>query len=143
MPVWRAPDPDFEIWDISQYNPLTDNMFGYDILHQDEYWIVRSGEVVRLADMSPSHRGNLLRFLRKRARGIEFHDMLFLFGGPFAPRGEMAQEFLEREMELRAEDPLKWLNETKLVKRLAQLVEQDELEFQQKLRDGTVTFSDV
>lgn len=114
-----------EVIDVRGYDPVSHNLFGFDVLHQDREWIDRDGIRWRLEDMTVSHRRNLLGWLRRRAAALEFRDALLLLGGPFAPRGDMASMACDDFLDERADHPGAWLETLPLVKRLAELVSAD------------------
>lgn len=127
MPITQ-PNPAYpEIFQIKDYDPWTHRAVGLDWLHQDETWRTESGEILRLEDMTPSHRANALRWLRRRAAALELYDGLAMFGSPLgAPRGDAACDAVDALMAERCSDPAGWLESTPLVKRLAALVAEDE-----------------
>jgi len=115
MPVKLVSESDGLVWDLRNYD-VRDNAFGLDVLHQDKVWINRDGETVLLAEMELSYRANLLRFLRRRAVGLEWRDALAMLGSPLgAPRGEAACDAVDNMLDERVEDPAAWLESTALV----------------------------
>jgi hypothetical protein len=125
MTIKRAPGAD-EIWDMREYDPMTDHAIGLDWLHQDKEWITRDGRRLTLEEMAPEHRANLLAYLRRRAPNLEFLDTLAMLSSPLgAPRGQHAQDDVERLLDEQHLDPGAWLESTRLVTRLRELVEAD------------------
>lgn len=79
------------------------------LLDQDEWWQPEHGPVLRIADMTDTHRYHLLGWLEKRAADLEFADsMAYLGGGIF---GEPPDDVVD---ELAGRDPLTWLKSMKL-----------------------------
>jgi hypothetical protein len=115
-----------EIIDVRGYDPVQHNLFGVDVLHQDERWKDGEGNVWLLDEMKPSHRANLLRFLRRRAQSLAFNDSLIMLTGPMAPGGDGAMDAAEAYADEMWDDPAGWLEGTKLVTRLRDLVSEDD-----------------
>lgn len=99
----------------------------FDYLDQSTWWTPRDAEPITLDEMMPSHRANLLRFLRARAHmlgGWHIAESLRILAGF---RGEMAttmvEDALEAEFERIVDDPVAWLEHTPLITRLRELVE--------------------
>lgn len=111
--------------DLQGYDPVEHNLFGLDIYSQEEWWKPADGQRVRLVDMMPTHRANLLRWLERNARAIEFNDSLAYLAGPFTAGGDMAMDAESDWLDQKGEDPVAWMKGTKLYRRLAVLVEQD------------------
>lgn len=101
------------------------NLAGLDVFDQDQVWTNAPGEQVRLDEMEPSYRRNLLAFLERHAGRYEMHDAIAWALGPFAPQGDMASMDFDRYLDERSQNPLVWLRGTALYRRLAELVEQD------------------
>jgi hypothetical protein len=125
MPIKQEPGYP-EIWDFTKYDPVTDNVFGVDVLHQDKEWLTKDKRRLRLEDMTPSHRRNLLEFLRKRAFGLAFKDGIIMLAGPMAPGGDHAMDAAEEAVTWQIDNPQEWLENTPLVKRLKELIEEDD-----------------
>lgn len=57
-----------------------------ETLQQTEMWYAQDGMPYRLVDMEPSHRFNVLGFLKRRAQNLVGHrnwqDLQSLFGAP-------------------------------------------------------------
>lgn len=87
-----------------------------DLLGQRVWWIDGLKRAVRLDDMEPSHRLNLLAFLKRNAERYQWAEWT---SGVFdnAP-DEVADAAV-------AEDALRWLGRQELVRRLKKLVRQD------------------
>jgi hypothetical protein len=95
-------------------------------LMQDQTWTTQDGETLKLEDMTPSHRRNLLAFLERRARRLLDRYIWNLCSGP-EPIGDAAVALFESMLEaIEVRDPIEWLNETVFVKRLRQLIAEDE-----------------
>lgn len=114
------------IFSLKGYDPMVHNLTGLDALHQDRGWITKDGTRLTLDAMEPSHRANLLRWLRRRASALELRDALAVLRGPFSAQGEMAMDFEEDMLDAREADPAGWLEGTKLVTRLRGMVAADE-----------------
>lgn len=97
-------------------------------LAQTERWTDAEGNEWRLEDMTPRHRANALRYLRRRAESLHTQASMEWLRSPLALSGEGAGD----EADFWADDDAeKWLEEQPLVKRLV------ELSFQQT--EGTAT----
>lgn len=115
-----------QIVDMRGYDPLKHNLFGLDYLHQNKEWIDRSGKRWKLEDMESSHRSNLLAFLRQRALSLAFKDTMLEEISPLAPGGDMALDAMYEAQDWRLQNPKEWLEQTPLVKRLVELVAEDD-----------------
>lgn len=99
----------------------------FDYLHQPTWWTPRDAEPITLDEMEPSHRRNLLHYLRARAHSlvgahiVESIRIIAGFNGDMAI--EMAEHALEAEFEQIVTDPVAWLEQTPLVARLRELTE--------------------
>lgn len=96
---------------------------------QGEWWRMKDGTWIRIADMAPSHRGNTARMLMRRAA---HHAFMYSFGllrevnivqsGPLALSGEMSLDAIDRMLDdterETSEDPHGWLARTTLFKAL-------------------------
>jgi hypothetical protein len=94
------------------------------LLHQAEAW-TKDGRAVRLEDLTPEHRRNLLAWLRRRAEGLKFSADLALcsVGGP---NGDAACDAFEDACDRQFAEPASvWLEGTDLVTRLRELVDAD------------------
>jgi hypothetical protein len=111
-----------EIIDMRGYDPLRHNITGLGFLHQNRAWLDRDGVEHELAAMPTSYLRNVLAFLRRHAASLELHDAMCVLSGPFAPRGEMAQEDVGAMFDERALTPDAWLETTELVTRLRELL---------------------
>lgn len=87
-----------------------------DLLDQKVWWIAAEQRVMRIDDMTPEHRVNLLAHLNKRALGLQMDEwMSGLFLG--AP-DEVADQAAE-------ETAIHWLHRQPLVRRLKTLIRRD------------------
>lgn len=96
-----------------------------DIIEQDKIWITRDGRALRLEDMDPTHKKNVLRLLRSHAVMLNLRQFTryFVVDGP---NGEVAQSIFERTMEAFIRQDLdEWFAEQPLVRRLRALVDDD------------------
>jgi hypothetical protein len=95
------------------------------LLQQSRLWITKDGRELRLEEMEPSHRDNLLAYLRRRAKTLHFCSA-GLLGVPMPDIDTMAYDMvsdaLDREIYM---DPAEWLEEQPLVIRLVQLAGED------------------
>lgn len=99
-----------------------------DTIEQDVTWITRDGRALKLEDMEPSHRRNVLRMLERRAVGLNQlafrRYFVFPLGG--APTSDGASMMFEHAMDQFIEQhPSDWLREQPLVRRLRTLVDED------------------
>jgi len=117
-------------------------------LDQNEWWVTRGGQRIKLHEMSATHRRNVVRHLEHRAAAIEQaytlselrwltrpiatvvgvdHEGRDIEGPPASlmPGGEMAQDALNAEWERRQADPVGWLHTTALVMELDRLCDTD------------------
>lgn len=87
-----------------------------DLLNQRVWWIAAEQRVMRVADMTPEHRVNLLAHLNKRALGLQTDEWM---SGLFlnAP-DEVADQAA-------AEDPVHWLHRQEFVRHLKKLIRKD------------------
>lgn len=90
---------------------------------QGEWWRKKTGDWVRIADMSPGHRYNTAAMLMRSAEVHGFHYVMGFAGTVDAhDGGDMAHESLERMLDdlIRQtdKDPRGWLRETSLYKAL-------------------------
>lgn len=124
---------------VKGYDPVEHNLFGVDVLHQAERWKDGDGRVWLLDEMTPSHRRHLLSFLRRRAASLAFHDSMIMATGPMAPRGDNACDAVDELCDQMWDDPAAWLEGTKLVSRLRELIEADQHR-DQELAENEVGF---
>lgn len=97
----------------------------FDLLDQDKVWQTKTGEVVRLKDMTPSHRENTLRLLLRGAQSYKVSYEFRLLS--WAPSGDMACDDWDAIVdELSAKDSVVWLSEFPLVQKLQKLVAKDQ-----------------
>lgn len=98
-----------------------------DVLRQDKIWIAKDGRKLRLEEMEPGHRSNLLAYLRRRAPGLHLQNALRLSTMPMPDIESMAYDTLSdginRELDM---PPERWLEEQPLVIRLAELAAESE-----------------
>lgn len=90
----------------------------FETLEQEEMWYGEDGYPYRVAEMEQSHRHNVLRFLRRRAKNLymrkewrEFRDLLD------AP-DDVVNSFIQESARSIRCDPLEWLNSRPLVRSL-------------------------
>ncbi len=97
-----------------------------DALAQDKKWTEQGGRTWRLDDMRPSHRTNLLAWLRRQATELKSHNdwrnCLISMPGEHTMAYDMVMDGITDELE---QSPQRWLADQPLVIRLAALVEQD------------------
>lgn len=84
-------------------------------LYQQTSWMSGDGETIRLEDMATGHRVNLVRWLERRAERLQEAE-LWEFAG--APDDVWSPDYYD-------EDPIKWLHDTPLVRRLDELIAAD------------------
>lgn len=100
------------------------------LLEQRVWWQPRNEEPVKLNDMAPSHRANLLSFLRRNAGRYKIaadYSFIGMASGPMGPGGDMATDAVESAMDELFEMPArKWIDSQPFVKRLRKLVARDE-----------------
>ena len=105
--------------------PPPDGVRALDMLDQDQWWRTRDGATMRLEDMEPEHRANLIKLLRRRA--VSYHDAAAFRLACWADgeHGDAAHDALESAMrEAEQERPTRWLEEQPLMRRLRQLDQQ-------------------
>lgn len=98
-----------------------------DLLDQSRWWVTKDKQAMRLRDMTPSHRANLLALLERNA--LAWHDainMHYMLNAPDDVWHEFERE-LARPDEARRKAARKWLRGKPLVKRLRKLVKADAL----------------
>lgn len=106
----------------------------YLLLNQDKVWIDANGKHHQIEAMSVRYKANVSAFLERRAVRLAdlygYGEITVTMSDPLAPRGEMAQDALGHELEqadkARMADPVGWLRETKLVRRLIADVASDQ-----------------
>lgn len=99
------------------------------LLDQDEVWITADGSVVRLVDMDPDHRTNVMRWLERNATGIWNALYAGLGSAGSMLRGEMALDSIDSAMaEMESYPPDVYIRETRLHRRLVALVIDDAFE---------------
>jgi hypothetical protein len=115
---------------------------------QDEYWETREGARVRPENMTLQHLRNTVAMLERKAVGIELrHTMRLLIElstkvatvigedehgqailadrekwADLMPRGEMAIDAFERELDWRREHPVEWLHTLPLIAKMDRLI---------------------
>lgn len=95
-------------------------------LHQDQVWITKDGHELRLADMEPRHRRNVLAMLRRNAARLKYEAMFRMAVGP-RPRGDAACDAFDDAFAIQLEQlDGEWLERRPLVVELARLVAEDE-----------------
>lgn len=127
---------------MSDTDPNRKALAWFKYLNQDQAWIPNGKPALPIKDMDATWRYNASQWLLRRAQTLAVHyeigELAFIYGttaptvvgdvngmpvlGPeiavFAPRGEMAQDALERQLddaqEARAADPEGWLKATPL-----------------------------
>lgn len=96
----------------------------YRLLHQDKVWIDRNGNVIQIDDMPPGYKGNVVSFLTRRASSLGSWYQLgeVLVCRMLGNVSDMVEDTLIEEEEREAErlrlDPVGWMLDTPLVKRL-------------------------
>lgn len=96
------------------------------VLGQNEYWWPDGKEAIKLEDMTPGHRANLIVWLEQRAIGLMLQYDIDLLFGPFGPKGDHATDDVLRILEEEASRPaIDRLRETPFYKRLEYLIELD------------------
>lgn len=92
------------------------------LLQQNREWITNDGTVMRVDDMTLSHKQNVLRMLRKLAFVLKFSyelNLIPVITGPMGPRGEAAQDAVEQVFDtLLMQSDREWLDEQPLAARL-------------------------
>lgn len=87
-----------------------------------ETWTTREGETMRLEDMEPGHRENVIRWIYRHQRLIRMGMELYYIEGSLLMNGEMASESLEQMAHEVQHTPTEDLIESlPLVKRLREL----------------------
>jgi hypothetical protein len=97
-----------------------------DLLRQNRWWITKDGRAMRLRDMAPSHRANLLAPLERQAVQLRTAGN-WRYITADAP-DEVVDAAIAEEtapMERRRKEARKWLHQQPLVKRLRALVKAD------------------
>lgn len=94
------------------------------LLAQDLIWVDADGKTWALGFMTPTHRRNLLAWLRENAASIEF----YLAAGELAVYKHAPDEVVESWLAAMPADPLEWMNAQPLVLRLAAMVRAHEEE---------------
>lgn len=101
-----------------------------ELLEQKKWWwAVGSDEPIKVKRMTPQHRTNLLRWLRRNAAKLQssYCRQLESISGMLS--GEMALDDLDREIDrIELMDVDQWLVSLPFVNRLRELVEADEHE---------------
>jgi hypothetical protein len=90
------------------------------VFYQAETWTTRDGRTLRLEEMAPGHRENLLRYLRRNIKGLRFKlELYWLVQVANHDGGDMAHDALEREAHFVSfAQPDELLDSLPLVKRL-------------------------
>jgi hypothetical protein len=90
------------------------------VFYQAETWTTRDGRTLRLEEMAPGHRENLLRYLRRNIKGLRFKlELYWLVQVANHDGGDMAHDALEREEHFVSfAKPDELLDSLPLVKRL-------------------------
>lgn len=85
-------------------------------------WVTSGGQSIRLEDLTPKHRGNIVRMLERRADGV-YAELLEHAG--MAVRGARGVKEIAalagKELKLLHQTPLEAVRKTPLVKRLIEL----------------------
>lgn len=92
------------------------------VLDQTEIWTA-NGHIVKVADMDDRYRGNVVRWLERRAESLVWNyftgQIATFLCGPLAPQGEMAFEnisnAIDRDEDAALADPIAWLRSKPLV----------------------------
>lgn len=96
-----------------------------DLMDQSRWWVTKDKQVMRLRDMAPSHRANLLALLERNALG--WQDAInnrYLLNAPDGVWEEFERELAQPD-EVRRKAARKWLHSKPLVKKLRKLVKAD------------------
>lgn len=94
-------------------------------LYQDEVWITKDGHTLRLVDMTPEHRQNLLAWIRRNSSRLKLSAELSLCTGP-EPSGDAASDCFDSMFDEVLRTPAaQWIEEQPLVVRLRELVAAD------------------
>ena len=117
----------WEVGDQSTPPPLGVGIL--TLLEQDTWWRTRGGDSMLVGEMTPTHRANLLDFLRRNAPALhaaEMDQFMAMASGPMGPSGDMACDAVDREFDglinMSAET---WLKKQPLVIKLRELVEHE------------------
>lgn len=92
------------------------------LLHQREWWQPKRGPMLRVAEMTDTHRLHTARMLQRQAPAIAFYEhqrQAVWLDHPWGPSGDMARNAFESELDTMLADPLGWLNGTELLRGLA------------------------
>lgn len=88
------------------------------LLEQDVWWKPKDGDPVRVEEIDDRWRGNLIRFLERRAERLKFKYELSLITGP-QPSGDMACDAFDSACSaLFDQSALEWLRDQPLYRRL-------------------------
>lgn len=99
-----------------------------ELLGQDRWWKQKNGVMIRLDQMSVEHRLNLLALLRRTAPNILNTQLRNVWLCAGSLQGEMALDSVDELIDQLCrdlEDPIGWLEEQSLYRKLRQLVSDD------------------
>lgn len=96
-------------------------------LDQDRVWQTADGRTMRLEDMSPSHRVNVVNLIKRQALQLAVGYWWSIWTSPLAPQGDMAQLAVEQEERAALDDPVAFVMRSPLVQRLTRLIVDDGL----------------
>lgn len=110
--------------------PIGKARLAQPVLDQNEYWWTADGRSIKLEEMSPSHRVNLIHQLESHPHRLLINYQIEQATSPMWPRDHTyaADDFeriLEEEYEKWHDRPLEWLQQTPFYLRLRWLIEQD------------------
>src|SRR3954465_8553811 len=112
------------LWD-PKVEPPFEGVTVYQIFDQRIWWMSKTGPI-KIEDMVPSHRKNLLAFLEKRADAYKFQDDWNTVASfPDDPSDGVAAAISGMQSDMGAETSMQWLNKKKLVKTLRKFVKAD------------------
>lgn len=94
----RTPEPEVTLWKTT--------------------WKTRDGRVLDVSEMGPRHALHTYHLLHRQARRLAWNTSFEMIGSPWAPRGDMAQDAFDRELQEMHEYPHRWLDQTTLVRAL-------------------------
>jgi hypothetical protein len=92
------------------------------LLDQEEWWAPKVGSMIRVVNMTDTHRWHTVRMLERNAHSIAMDEhwrMGLMAGGPLGPGGDMACDAFEREMGDLLRYPLEFLRSRPLYEALA------------------------
>ncbi len=95
-------------------------------LYQDKVWTSREGVTLRLKEMAPSHRANLLRWIERNAGKLRRAELNSMYQFSMFVNGEMALDAIDSEISyLERISPEQYLDGLPLVAKLRRKVAKD------------------